>query len=88
MPDSSIPPETVTSGPFVAFVSMQVQAVAVGWQVYALTGRALDLGYADAWRQLTQFSSTSERSARRYRLTMGHIFVIRPDAVFTLNVCG
>lgn len=61
MPDSSLPTETAATGPFAAFryrdlrlfmlsallstVSMQMQAVAVGWQVYALTGRALDLGY-------------------------------------------
>jgi len=32
-------------GALLSTVSMQMQAVAVGWQVYALTGRALDLGY-------------------------------------------
>jgi MFS family permease len=59
MPDSSALPEPAT--PFVAFefrdfrlfqasallstIGLQMQAVAVGWQVYALTGKALDLGY-------------------------------------------
>ncbi len=32
-------------GGLLSTVSMQMQSVAVGWQVYALTGRAIDLGY-------------------------------------------
>jgi Na+/melibiose symporter-like transporter len=61
MPDSSAADVTAKPSPFAAFryrdlrllmvtallstIGMQMQAVAVGWQVYALTGRALDLGY-------------------------------------------
>ena len=29
---------------FLASIAVQMQSVAVGWQVYALTGNALDLG--------------------------------------------
>ncbi|MDB4975359.1 MAG: Permease of the major facilitator superfamily [Myxococcaceae bacterium] len=32
-------------GRLLATLAMQMQGVAVGWQVYAITGRALDLGY-------------------------------------------
>ena len=61
MPDSSVSPEAQRSGPFAAFayrdfrllttsamlsmVGSQMQAVAVGWQVYAISGKALDLGF-------------------------------------------
>ncbi|MET0285107.1 MAG: MFS transporter [Polyangiales bacterium] len=34
-----------TLGRLMATLAMQMQGVAVGWQVYALTGSALDLGY-------------------------------------------
>jgi MFS family permease len=61
MADSPIAQATTAPGPFVALryrdfrfflasallstIGLQMQAVAVGWQVYALTGQALDLGY-------------------------------------------
>jgi MFS family permease len=58
---STPPATSVSSSPFAAFqsrdfrlfqlstllstIGMQMQGVAVGWQVYAITGKALDLGY-------------------------------------------
>ncbi|HVO29552.1 MAG TPA: MFS transporter [bacterium] len=54
MPPPSIPPYAAfqhrdfrfyQSARFLATIGMQMVSVAVGWQVYAITGRALDLGY-------------------------------------------
>lgn len=42
-------------GRVVAVLGMQVLSVAVGWQVYALTGRPLDLGYVGLVQFAVQF---------------------------------
>lgn len=52
------------NGRFLWFVASQMQGVAVGWQVYALTGKVLDLGYVG----LAQFAP-----ALLLSLVTGHV---------------
>lgn len=64
-------------GKLLSTLAMQMQGVAVGWQVYALTGSALDLGYVG----LAQFLPAVAMS-----LVTGHV-ADRFDRKYVLAVC-
>src|SRR5450432_946839 len=66
------------AGRFLSTVGMQMQGVAVGWQIYALTGQALDLGYVGLAQFLPAFlcsplsGQIADRFARRVVLVVCH----------------
>src|SRR5450432_945292 len=66
------------SGRFLSTVAMQMQGVAVGWQIYALTGRALNLGLVGLAQFLPAFlcspfaGHVADRFDRRVVLVLCH----------------
>jgi MFS family permease len=65
-------------GGLLSTIGMQMQSVAVGWQVYALTGQALDLGYVGLAQFLPAIvlapvtGPVADRFDRRYVLVLCH----------------
>jgi len=63
---------------FASIIGMQMQSVAVGWQLYEITGQPLDLGYAGAALFLPALlfspltGHTADRFERRYLLAICH----------------
>jgi MFS family permease len=66
------------AGRFFGLVGTQIQGVALGWQVYSLTGRALDLGWVGLAQFLPAFllfpltGLVADRFDRRRVLTLCH----------------
>jgi MFS family permease len=66
------------SGRFLSVVAMQMQSVAVGWQIYALTGQALNLGLVGLAQFLPAFlcspfaGHVADRFDRRVVLVLCH----------------
>ncbi|HEY4158798.1 MAG TPA: MFS transporter [Polyangiaceae bacterium] len=66
-------------GRMLSTIGMQMQGVAVAWQVYAMTGRALDLGYVGLAQFLPAFllslatGSVADRFDRRLVLIACHV---------------
>ena len=67
------------AGRFLSTASMQMQSVAIGWQVYDLTGDPVALGYVGLWMFLSvavftlPAGDTADRFDRRMVLTLSYI---------------
>ncbi|HTU63418.1 MAG TPA: MFS transporter, partial [Polyangiales bacterium] len=70
------------AGQLLSMVGLQMQSVAVGWQVYAITGQALDLGYvglslfAPSLVLAAVTGQAADRIERRKLLTACHVLLL------------
>jgi MFS family permease len=80
------------SGRFFGLLGTQIQGVALGWQVYSITGRALDLGLVGLAQFLPAFllfpltGHVADRYDRRRTLTLCHgVLALAALAFWTLS---
>ncbi len=82
------------SGRFLSTVGTQMQSVAVGWQIYALTGRALNLGFVGLAQFLPIFlcsplaGHVADRFDRRLVLVTCHCLLTLCSLALLLTTSG
>src|SRR5207248_2807123 len=75
---------------FLSTIGMQMQSVAVGWQIYAVTGRKLDIGLAGLAQFLPMFllslaaGHVADRVERKRHIARCYIAIAGCDAMLFL----
>lgn len=78
------------AGRFAGLIGTNIQSVAIGWEVYSLTGRALDLGWVGLAQFLPAFllfpltGHAADRYDRRGLLTLCHVTLALAAILFYL----
>jgi len=76
------------AGRFAGLIGTNIQSVAIGWEVYSLTGRALDLGLVGLAQFLPAFllfpltGYAADRYDRRAMLTLCHVALLTSAVLF------